>query len=177
MAALRFVQTRGTGARFSFNKLEGRILLAERSDGLDVRYVAADAWASLQPGESVAAPLPYEGLMSLVAREAGAYTALIHHVDDGGRVLDELSVELHVLHVRVDVDADRDRQIGENEEGKRNWVWGKGAARRNRAGEQRPRDRVADRVPGRGLGAHGGSRATHAHPASAGMRAGSRDHP
>ena len=126
MAALRFIQTRGTGARFNFNKRDGRVLLAERSEGLAVRYIKADAWAALAPGESVPAPLAYEGLMSVVASGVGAYTALVQHVDDSGRVLDELSVALHVLHVRVDVDADRDGEIGDNEEGKRNWVWGKG---------------------------------------------------
>ena len=126
MAKLRFIQTRGTGARFTFNKRDGSIVLVERSDGLEVRYVKADAWAVLAPGESVPAPLPYEGLMSVVAGDVGAYTALLHHVDDSGSVLDELSVGLHVLHVRVDVDADRDGAIGDNEEGKRNWVWGQG---------------------------------------------------
>ncbi|MDQ4020068.1 MAG: protein-arginine deiminase [Actinomycetota bacterium] len=126
MAELSFVQTRGTGARFEFNKRDGHIVLVEGSEGLQVRYVKADSWVTLSPGESVPAPLPYEGLMSVVAEGAGAYTALIHHVDGSGRVLDELSVQLYVLHVRVDVDADRDGVIGDNEEGKRNWVWGEG---------------------------------------------------
>ncbi len=124
MADLRFVQTRATAARFTFNKRDGRIVLAERSDGVEVRYVEADAWTQLAAGETVPAPLAYEGLMSVVAAQSGFYRALIHHVDGSGRLLDELSVELHVLHVRVDVDADRDGVIGDNEEGKRNWVWG-----------------------------------------------------
>lgn len=125
MAELRFIQTRGTGARFTFNKRDGSILLVERSEGMQVRYVEANAWAVLAPGESVPAPLAYEGLMSVVADDVGAYTALIHHVDGSGRVLDELSIALHVLHVRVDVDADRDGAIGDNEDGKLNWVWGR----------------------------------------------------
>lgn len=126
MAELRFVQTRGTGARFEFNKRDGSVVLVEWSEGIQVRRVEADAWVAILPGEPVSAPLAYEGLMSVVAEDVGAYTALIHHVDDSGRVLDELSIELHVLHVRVDVDADRDGVIGDNEDGKRNWVWGEG---------------------------------------------------
>jgi len=126
MAELRFVQTRGTGARFEFNKREGSVLLVSRTEGLEVRYVEDDAWTVLEPGESARAPLAYEGLMSALAGEPGAYSALIHHVDDAGQVLDELSVDLHVLHVRVDVDADRDGVIADNEDGKRNWVWGAG---------------------------------------------------
>ena len=126
MAELRFVQTGGTGARFQFNKRHGRVVLVEQSEGVQVRYVEADAWVALARGDSVSAPLDYEGLMSLVADSPGAYTVLIHHVDDSGRVLDELSIALHVLHVRVDVDADRDGVIGDNEAGKRNWVWGAG---------------------------------------------------
>ena len=126
MAELRFVQTRGTGARFEFNKRDGRILLVQRSEGFQLRFVENDQWVALSPGESVAAPLAYEGLMSVVADDVGAFSALIHHVDESGAVLDELTVELHVLHVRVDVDADRDGVIGDNEEGKRNWVWGRG---------------------------------------------------
>jgi hypothetical protein len=47
MAKLRFVQTRGTGARFEFNKRRGSIVLVERSDGIEVRYVAENAWVSL----------------------------------------------------------------------------------------------------------------------------------
>ena len=125
MAELRIVQTRGTGARFEFNKRDGSIVLVEATEGLQVRYVENDAWAVLSPGSSVPAPLAFEGLMSVLATDPGAYTALIHHVDESDRVLDELSVALHVLHVRVDVDADRDRVIEDNEEGKRNWVWGK----------------------------------------------------
>jgi protein-arginine deiminase len=101
-------------------------VLAQQSEGLEVRYVKDDAWATLVPGEPVSTPLPYEGLMSVLAADAGAYSALIQHVDDDGRVLDELTVELYVLHVRVDVDADRDGVIGDNEEGKRNWVWAEG---------------------------------------------------
>lgn len=126
MADLRFVQTRGTGARFEFNKREGRVLLVSRTEGLEVRYIEDDAWTVLEPGESARAPLAYEGLMSVLAGEPGAYSALIHHVDDVGQVLDELSIQLHVLHVRVDVDADRDGVIADNEDGKRNWVWGAG---------------------------------------------------
>ena len=126
MADLRFVQTRSTAARLTFNKLDGSIALVERSDGLEVRYVGDDAWKELAPGDVVPAPLAYEGLMSVVAEQPGAYRALIHHLDNSGGVLDELSVELHVLHVRVDVDADRDGAIGDNEDGKRNWVWGAG---------------------------------------------------
>lgn len=124
MAELRFVQTRYTAARFTFNKLDGGIVLVERSDGVEVRYVDGDAWTELAPGATVAAPLAYEGLMSVVAAQPGAYRALIHHLDASGQVLDELSVELHVVHVRVDVDADRDGVIGDDEDGKRNWVWG-----------------------------------------------------
>jgi protein-arginine deiminase len=126
MADLRFVQTRGTGARFEFNKREGSVLLVSRTEGLEVRYIEDDAWTVLEPGESARAPLAYEGLMSVLAGEPGAYSALIHHVDDVGQVLDELSIQLHVLHVRVDVDADRDGVIADNEDGKRNWVWGAG---------------------------------------------------
>jgi protein-arginine deiminase len=126
MAELRFVQTRGTGARFEFSKRDGSIVLVERSEGLQVRRVEADAWVVMTPGETVPAPLAYEGLMSVVAKDVGAYTALVHHLDDRGHVLDELVIELHVLHVRVDVDADRDGVIEDNEEGKRNWVWGEG---------------------------------------------------
>ena len=37
-----------------------------------------------------------------------------------------MGITLDVVHVRVDVDADRDGVIGDNEEGKRNWVWGEG---------------------------------------------------
>ena len=133
MAELRIVQTRGTGARFEFNKRDGSIVLVEATEGLQVRYVENDAWAVLSPGSSVPAPLAFEGLMSVLATDPGAYTALIHHVDESDRVLDELSVALHVLHVRVDVDADRDRVIEDNEEGKRNWVWGKEQRGRSRS--------------------------------------------
>ena len=124
MSELRFIQTRGTGAGFEFNKRDGSIVLFERSPGIQVRYVEADAWVALSPGEPVPAPLAYEGLMSVLADDVGTYTALVHHLDDSGRVVGELSIELRVLHVRVDVDADRDGVIGDNEDGKRNWVWG-----------------------------------------------------
>ena len=45
MAELRIVQTRGTGARFDFNKRDGSIVLSEATKGLQVRYVENDAWA------------------------------------------------------------------------------------------------------------------------------------
>jgi hypothetical protein len=57
MSELRFIQTRGTGARFEFNKRDGSIVLVERSEGILVRRVEADAWVSLSPGEPVPAPL------------------------------------------------------------------------------------------------------------------------
>lgn len=69
MANLRFGQTRGTGARFTFSKRDGRILLVERSERLEARYVDADAWATLSPAESVPAPFGYEGLTSVVAND------------------------------------------------------------------------------------------------------------
>ncbi len=125
-ASLTFVQTRGTGARFVFNKLSGSIALAEKSERIEVRYVRDEAWYALSEEEAVPAPLPYEGLMSVISAEAGVHRARIQHVDEGGQVVEELLVELHVLHVRVDVDADRDGLVGDNEEGKRNWVWGPG---------------------------------------------------
>ena len=125
MVPLRFVQTRGTPARFNFNRGSGAVLLAESSGTIEVRCVQDDAWYPMAVGESVPAPLPYEGLMSVVSDEPGAHTAVIQHAAPNGQLLDEVRVELLVMHVRVDVDADRDGAIGDNEAGKRNWVWGK----------------------------------------------------
>ncbi|MGH3951089.1 MAG: protein-arginine deiminase family protein [Pseudonocardiaceae bacterium] len=124
MASSTFVQTKGTPARFSFNQLSGRVRLAKVSSDIAVRYVRGDTWQQLTVGEAVPAPLPYEGLMSVVSDQAGTHTAVIENVDHRGRVLAELRIELLVMHVRVDVDADRDGVIGDNEEGKRNWAWG-----------------------------------------------------
>lgn len=124
MALMTVVQTRGTPARFTFNRLTGFIRLAEASEGIVVRYVEDEDWQPLAVGESVPAPLAFEGLMSVVSDHPGKHTAVIKNVSAGGRVLATLRVDLRVVHVRVDVDADRDGTIGDNEEGKRNWAWG-----------------------------------------------------
>lgn len=126
MGSLTFVQTRGTAARFVFNKLSGSVVVAEKSEKIEVRCVRDEAWSALSVGEEVPTPLPYEGLMSVISAETGLHRARIQHVDGSGQVVEELLVELHVLHVRVDVDADRDGSIGDNEHGKGNWVWGQG---------------------------------------------------
>ncbi|MDQ4090295.1 MAG: protein-arginine deiminase [Actinomycetota bacterium] len=125
MDPLSFVQTRGTGARFNFNKPSGAVVVVEKSEHVDVRCVRDEDWYSVSVDEPLATPLPYEGLMSLISDEVGHHTARVQH-RQGNEVLDEVAVSLHVLHVRVDVDADRDGVIGDNEDGKRNWVWGKG---------------------------------------------------
>lgn len=124
MATATFVQTKGTAARFNVSYLSGRVRLASASPGLEVRYVGGESWRTMRVGKSVPAPLPFEGLMSVVSETAGSHTALVQHIDDRGDVVDELRVELFVMHVRVDIDADRDGVIGDNEEGKRNWAWG-----------------------------------------------------
>ncbi len=124
MEDFAFVQTRGTDARFNFNKTSGFVVLAEKSEHIDVRCIRDDDWYYLSVGERVPAPLSY-GFLSVLSDEVGRHTARIQHVEDD-RVVDEVGVTLDVLHVRVDVDADRDGRIGDNEEGKRNWVWGKG---------------------------------------------------
>jgi hypothetical protein len=59
MVPLRFVQTRGTPARFNFNRGSGAVLLAESSGTIEVRCVQDDAWYPMAVGESVPAPLPY----------------------------------------------------------------------------------------------------------------------
>lgn len=125
MEPLSFVQTRGTEARFNFGKTSGFIVLAEKSEQVDVRCIQNDDWYSISVGERLRAPLPYEGLMSVISDEVGEHTALIQHLEDD-QVVDEVSVTLTVLHVRLDVDADRDGVIGDNEDGKRNWEWGQG---------------------------------------------------
>ncbi|MGH3517951.1 MAG: protein-arginine deiminase family protein [Haloechinothrix sp.] len=127
MAALTFVQTRGTPARFTFNRLSGFVRLAEASSDISVRHVRDGSWHPMIVGESVPAPLAFEGLMSVISDRPGTHRAVIQNVDARGRVVARLRVELLVMHVRVDVDADRDGVIGENEDGKRNWVWGKQA--------------------------------------------------
>lgn len=124
MASMTFVQTRGTPARFTFNRLSGFIRLVEASEGITVRSVRGETWRPLAVGESVPAPLAFEGLMSVVSDQPGQHTATIENVSAGGRVLATLRIDLRVVHVRVDVDADRDGTIGDNEEGKRNWAWG-----------------------------------------------------
>lgn len=126
MASSTFVQTRGTPARFTFNRVTGSIRVAEASPRIAVRYIRDDEWQPLAVGETVPAPLPYEGLMSVVSDRPGEHTAVIENVGPGGRVLATMRVTLLVMHVRVDVDADRDGKIGDNEEGKRNWAWGEG---------------------------------------------------
>lgn len=124
MATTTFVQTRGTPARFTFNRRTGAIRLAEVSPGVAVRYISDEDWRPLAAGETVPAPLPFEGLMSVVSDQPGKHTAVVENVGPGGRVLATLRITLLVMHVRVDVDADRDGVVGENEEGKRNWAWG-----------------------------------------------------
>lgn len=119
-------QVVGTVRQFDFNKRQGRIRLAERSDSLEVFYVENDDWAPLELGQAVDAPLPYEGAMAVLSDRVGLHHAILQNVLPSDEVVDELHVELHALYVGIDIDADRDGKVGLDEPGKANWVWGKG---------------------------------------------------
>jgi protein-arginine deiminase len=77
-------------------------------------------------GEELEAPLPYDGVVSVVGRREGSHRAVLQNVSSSGDVIDEFGVELFVYYLGLDVDADRDGIVGPNEPGKANWVWGEG---------------------------------------------------
>lgn len=119
-------QVVGAVRQFDFNKRQGRIRLAERSDSLKVCYVENDDWVPLEPGQAVDAPLPYEGAMAVLSDRVGLHYAILQNVLTSDEVIDELHVEFYALYVGIDIDADRDGKVGIDEPGKANWVWGKG---------------------------------------------------
>ena len=55
MEELFFVHTCGTDVWFTFNKMAGDIVLAERSEHVDVRCIRDDVWYSISVGEHVPA--------------------------------------------------------------------------------------------------------------------------
>ncbi len=116
----------GEYRQFDFNKRQGRVRLADRSASLEVFYVEGEDWAPLDPGAAVDAPLPYEGAMAVRSGGPGPHHAVLQNVLPSGEVLDELRVEFSAFVVRLDVDADRDGEVGPDEPGKAGWVWGEG---------------------------------------------------
>lgn len=110
-----------------YNRQRGQIRLAERSDGLEVFSSSEDGhWVPLEQGKSVDAPLHYEGVLAFKSTSPGHHEAVLENVLPPGKVQDKLRVRVVAYHLSVDVDADRDGKIGDDEPGKANWVWGKG---------------------------------------------------
>jgi protein-arginine deiminase len=118
----------GAMGRLYYNRQRGRIRLAERSHDLEVFSSSEDGdrWVPLEPGESIDAPLPYQGALAFKSVSSGRHEAVLENVFPPGKVQDKLRVRVVAYHLSVDVDADRDGEVGVDEPGKANWVWGKG---------------------------------------------------
>lgn len=115
----------GQKSRFYFNKTNGTILLADHFN-VDVFFIQNDKWMPLLPNNHIKTPLPYEGMMSIAGKSNGLGQAILHHVLPDGSIADELRIDMANIPVVLDIDANRDGIVGQLEEGKKNWVWGKG---------------------------------------------------
>jgi protein-arginine deiminase len=116
---------RDTKRVFYYNKQQGLIKLVEKS-GLDVFRARGNDWISFGLDEEIETPLRYEGAMAVESKQTGSHYAVLQNTLPSGEIIDELRVQLHVFNLGLDIDADRDGEVGFGEPGKANWVWGKG---------------------------------------------------
>jgi protein-arginine deiminase len=117
----------GTEGRLYYNRRQGWVRLAERSDDLEVFISSDDGrdWDLFELGESVDAPLLHEGALAFKSARAGRREAVLENVSPDGEVRDKLRVRVNAYQLSVDVDADCDGEVGIDEPGKAHWVWGK----------------------------------------------------
>lgn len=130
----------GTIGRLYYNRQRGQVRLAERSDGLKVFSSSEDgvrssedgefpdrvSWVPFEPGEAVEAPLPYQGALAFKSAGVGRREAVLENVLPSGEIQDKLRMQVVAYRLSVDVDADRDGEVGVDEPGKDKWVWGEG---------------------------------------------------
>jgi hypothetical protein len=128
---------RDTKRPFYYNKQQGLIKMVEKS-GLDIFHGHGDGWRPLSLGDEINTPLLYEGVMAVESKQTGHHYAVLQNTLPSGEVIDELRVELLAFNLGLDIDADRDGEVGFDEpEGQLGL--GQGAARSDRNGKQRPR--------------------------------------
>jgi protein-arginine deiminase len=124
MKSITLYQVVGQRSRFLFNKQRGQIVLINKS-GLELFWGSADGWQPFNAGDKVEASWLLNGLLEVSSNQAGHHYAVLQNCLHTGEVIDELRIELFTFKLCLDVDADRDGEVGQEEPGKANWVWGK----------------------------------------------------
>jgi hypothetical protein len=147
MRQVQIYEQLGTRGRLYYNRQRGQVRLTERSDGLkvfrssedgitsseDSNYPDSVPWIPFEPEEAVDSPLPYQGALAFESASVGRREAVLENVllpDDPSGEVQEVQDKLRVLVVAyrlsVDVDADRDGEVGVDEPRKDKWIWGEG---------------------------------------------------
>src|SRR5215207_2369353 len=85
-----------TKGRLYYNRQQGRVRLAERSDDLKVFISSDDGsnWAPFEPGASTDAPLLHEGALAFQSASAGHHEVVLENVSRDGEVQDKLRVRV-----------------------------------------------------------------------------------
>jgi protein-arginine deiminase len=113
----------GRAETLFFPCTSGQVGLEGDDDAVAIDLMIQGTWQPLLPGQAMPTD-GYDGRLRLYAARAGQHRLTVIHSDEA-TTIKTLDVDVYAFTVCLDVDADRDGKVDENNPEKGHWRWGK----------------------------------------------------